>query len=101
MVRVKLMDGSVKEIEREVISGVYPCQHLFSHPQLKSDAVLYLNGKIYPVLGPLPARGSEPWILLFETHGQVIDGLPVFDDDAAFSPDTAGTNEESLLLKIA
>jgi len=104
MVRITLMDGSTQELSRDGILGVFPCQHLFRHSQLKSDAVVYKNGRLLPVLGPLP-EGDRAWILLFETHGQVIRELPAFDDDAvSLSLVPTSSEEESdedLLLKSA
>lgn len=101
MVRITLMDGSTQELSRDGILGVFPCEHLFRHAQLKSDAIFYKNGRLIPVLGPLP-EGERAWILLFETHGQVIRELPAFDDDAAtLSLVEAPESEEDLLLKTA
>ena len=102
MVRITLMDGSTQELSRDGILGVYPCEHLFRHPQLKSDAILYRNGRLLPVLGPLP-EGKRAWILLFETHGQVIRDLPAFDDDKSTLSlvDAPLESDEDLLLKSA
>lgn len=102
MVRITLMDGTTQELSRDGILGVYPCEHLFRHPQLKSDAILYRNGRLLPVLGPLP-EGKRAWILLFETHGQVIRELPAFDDDQTNLTlvDLPAETEEELMLKSA
>jgi hypothetical protein len=102
MVRITLMDGSTQELSRDGILGVYPCEHLFRHPQLKSDAVIYKNGRLLPVLGPLP-EGKRAWILLFETHGQVIRELPAFDDDVSANSATeeSAETEEDFFLKVA
>ena len=101
MVRITLMDGTTQELSRDGILGVYPCEHLFRHPQLKSDAIIYKNGRLIPVLGPLP-EGKRAWILLFETHGQVIRELPAFDDDVAASGSSGpAESEEEFFLKVA
>lgn len=99
MVRITLMDGNTQELSLDGILGVYPCDHLFRHPQLKSDAIIYENGRLLPVLGPLP-EGKRAWILLFETHGQVIRELPTFDDDATLA-ETSAESEEEFFLKVA
>ena len=101
MVRITLMDGTTQELSRDGILGVYPCEHLFRHPQLKSDAIIYKNGRLLPVLGPLP-EGKRAWILLFETHGQVICDLPAFDDDVIIVESSKPTEtEEEFFLKVA
>lgn len=99
MVRITLMDGSTQDLSRDGILGVFPCEHLFRHPQLKADAVVYKNGQLVPVLGPLP-EGGRAFILLFETHGQVIRDLPAFDDDVV-SEESPAESEEEFFLKVA
>lgn len=102
MVRITLMDGTTQELSRDGILGVFPCEHIFRHPQLKSDAIVYKNGRLLPVLGPLP-EGKRAWILLFETHGQVIRDLPAFDDDRATLKlvEAPAESDEDLRLKSA
>lgn len=102
MLRITLMDESTQELSRDGILGVFPCTGLFRHPQLKSDAVIYQNGRLLPVLGPLPAAGASAWLLLFETHAQVIKSLPEFDDDVVESDNVVSLESDSdLLLKSA
>ncbi len=101
------MDGSFQEIRREEALGIFPSTGLLQHHHLKSEAIFFQHGKIYPVLGPLPKsedknapQAERPWILLFESHGQVIKGLPTFDDDITLHLNTTPAAKENPTLTL-
>lgn len=92
MIRVTLMDGSLQEVRREEVFGLYPATALLRHPLLKSEAIFCHKGKLIPIAGPLPETldltlpvNERPWLMLFAGHAQVIYGLPEFDDDISHS----------------
>lgn len=88
MIRVTLMDGSLQEVRRNEALGLVPVEGLLRHPLLVSAAIFCYQGKILPVLGPLPEKiqnsgpcESRPWLMIFADHAQVVRGLPQFNDD--------------------
>lgn len=92
MVRITLMDGSVKEVEREELRGIFPWREPLRNPHLRTDGVIYHQGFLYPVQGPLALEGEErgpiterAWFLLCDGYAQVIRGLPAFDDDVSLN----------------
>jgi hypothetical protein len=96
------MDGSLQEIRRDEVEGLYPALGLLRHPLLLSEAVLCLHGKLVPVAGPLSDSTSNdapveerPWILSMGTHAQVVRGLPQFNDDISLARPTPITSAKA------
>lgn len=92
MVRITLMDGNVKEVQREELRGIFPWREPLRNPHLRTDGVIYHQGFLYPVQGPLALEGEEngpiterAWYLLCDGYAQVIRGLPAFDDDISLN----------------
>jgi hypothetical protein len=91
MIRIKLVDGSTKEIRREEIQGIAPLEGILSHAELRFDAIVYREDRILPVAGPIPdprettSSHERFWLMLLQDHAQVILGLPRFDDDITLS----------------
>jgi chemotaxis signal transduction protein len=91
MIQAKLIDGSVIELAREDAFELLPFENIFRSPKLRPpmEGLLCHRGRIMPVLGPMPAPeamdktvNERPWLLLLKGYAQVVQGLPVFDDDA-------------------
>lgn len=89
MMRITLMDGSTQEISRENVRGLFAWRAPLTNPRFKSDGVIFHDGSLLPVRGPLAnsaGTGSvheRAWLLVCDKHVQIIRGLPAFDDEVS------------------
>jgi hypothetical protein len=83
MITIKLLDNTVQELAPEQVRCLLPYRGVFAHKSLRNAGIFYFRGEVVSLQGPLPAGDADDvWILHLGTYGQVIQGLPIFEEDA-------------------
>lgn len=81
--RFRSFEQQVFSIDTKEVMAILPFKGVLALSQVNApyDGLFLFEGKIIPVMGPLPQEeitNSEqrPWILVCRDHAQVVAGLP-------------------------